>query len=250
MEDVARPTPQRGRSGPVSGPVGRGVVGAVERWNDAVAWIGLGRLIASASAVVIVCLGAFWLVRSPRPPIEASLPQATTSIVGSGTVSATLPPPSTAPVTTEPQSDGPITVHVAGAVRSPGVYELRAGDRVSQAISAAGGATAAGRPDELNLAAVIVDGSRIHVPVEGEAVEIPVVVADSFADQPVAAGPIDVNRAGPVELETLPGVGPATAAAIVAERSRNGPFLNIDDLERVPGIGPGKLAALRDLVTV
>ncbi|WP_394936995.1 ComEA family DNA-binding protein [uncultured Ilumatobacter sp.] len=58
-----------------------------------------------------------------------------------------------------------------------------------------------------------------------------------------------VRRVDPRLLETLPGVGPATAAAIVAERDRNGPFLGVDDLERVPGIGPAKLAGLRDLVT-
>jgi competence protein ComEA len=63
------------------------------------------------------------------------------------------------------------------------------------------------------------------------------------------AAPIDVNRASAEELDVLPGVGPATAAAIVTERERNGPFLTVDDLERVPGIGPAKLEALRELVT-
>ena len=62
-------------------------------------------------------------------------------------------------------------------------------------------------------------------------------------------GPVDVNRASAAELDALPGVGPATAAAIVTDRERNGPFVGVDDLERVPGIGPAKLAAIRDLVT-
>jgi competence protein ComEA len=65
----------------------------------------------------------------------------------------------------------------------------------------------------------------------------------------IPSGPIDVNAATTDELESLPGVGPATAAAIVTERERNGPFLDVDDLDRVPGIGPAKLEALRGLVT-
>ena len=65
-----------------------------------------------------------------------------------------------------------------------------------------------------------------------------------------ASGPVDLNTATAADLETLPGVGPATAAAIVDDRTRNGPFASVDDLDRVPGIGPAKLAALRDQVTV
>ena len=237
MEEVARPGPQRGLQTALDG--------LVEKCHDAVSWFGLGRLIASASAVVIVCLGAFWLVRSPQPPIEASLPQATAPAIG-----ATLPPPEPAPVTSV-GTDTRVTVHVAGAVRTPGVYELRNGDRVGEAITAAGGATLDGRPDLLNLAAVVVDGSRIYVPVEGEPVVLPLFeVAETDTASPGATGPIDVNRASASDLETLPGVGPTTAAAIVAERERNGPFLSPDDLERVSGVGPGKVALLRELVTV
>ena len=241
MEEVARPKPKRALSGVLEGPV--------EKWNEAVSWFGLGRLIASASAVLIVCFGAFWLVRSPRPPIEASLPLATMTSVDPVTV--TLPVPVTSAPAVSAPIEGRLTVHVAGAVHVPGVYELRAGDRVGQAIAAAGGATADGRPDELNLAAVLVDGSRIHVPVDGEAV-VPVATAPGIVvnDPAKISGPIDVNRASAIELEALPGVGPATASAIVVERERNGPFLNADDLERVPGVGPAKVAAMRDLVTV
>jgi competence protein ComEA len=74
-------------------------------------------------------------------------------------------------------------------------------------------------------------------------------VAPAPVGEPGSSGPVDVNNADATLLETLPGVGPATAAAIITERERNGPFLGVDDLDRVPGIGPAKLAALRDLVT-
>ena len=223
--------------------------GLVEKWHEAVSWFGLGRLVASAAAVLTVCIGAFWLVRSPTPPLEASLPLATKTSAGPVVVS--LRPPVTSAPIMAPPTDGPLTVHVAGAVHAPGVYVLRTGDRVGQAIGAAGGATADGRPDELNLAALLVDGSRIHVPVDGEAVIPPATVPAIGADDPaVVSGPIDVNRASTTELETLPGVGPATASAIVVERERNGPFLNVDDLERVSGVGPRTVELLRDLVTV
>ena len=220
MENLPRPTPLTAR----------------ERASDWVAWFGPGRLAASALAVVIVVVGAYWLTRAPRPPTEAALPTATPG----ATVDATLPPPEPPP--TEPA--GPVTVHVTGAVVRPGVYQLDAGERVQTAIERAGGATADGDPDAINLAAVVVDGARIYVPAVGE----PVPAADIGAES-VPSGPVDVNRASITELERLPGIGPATAAAIVTERERNGPFPNVDDLQRVPGIGPARLEALRDLVT-
>ncbi|NND74936.1 MAG: ComEA family DNA-binding protein [Ilumatobacter sp.] len=219
-----------------------------DRTRDWLAWFGLGHLLASALAVAVVCAGAYWLVRTPPPPSEASLPRA----AGSTAPQSTMPTPATTadPSAAEPAGSGgepgSITVHVAGAVRAPGVYRLPAGARVLDAIVAAEGASDDAHADALNLAAVVVDGSRIHVPLVGEQVEI---VAGSAAVGTAAPGPIDVNRASPAELESLPGVGPATAAAIVTERERNGPFLTVDDLERVPGIGPAKLASLREFVT-
>lgn len=230
--NVARPAPGRTVSEQVSG------------W---VSWIGVGRLIASAFSVLVVCVGAFWLVRSPPPSAEAILP-----VVGPTTeVFSTLTPPPPAQVVTTTIPIGPVVVHVAGAVAAPGVYELRSGDRVDDALLAAGGPLLDAATDALNLAALLIDGSRIYVPVDGEIVaSIPLVEAGSPAGEPVPIGPVDINVADASRLESLPGVGPATAAAIIAEREGNGPFLVVDDLERVPGIGPAKLASIRDLVTV
>lgn len=208
------------------------------------AWLGVGRLLTSALAVVIVCVGAFWLVRSPPPATEAALPVATSVSVDSIT---TLPPPA-APSTAAPT----VIVHVTGAVVEPGVYELGVGARVRSAIEAAGGATEDADASALNLAAPVVDGSRIQVPLVGEQLESPIVVpsaTSSGAPDLAGSATLNVNTADVAELETLPGVGPATAAAIVEERRVNGPFVSVDDLDRVPGIGPAKLGALRDLVT-
>jgi competence protein ComEA len=137
-----------------------------------------------------------------------------------------------------------VIVHVAGAVNAAGVYSLPAGSRVDDAVAAAGGSTSAADPDALNLAATLTDGSRVYVPLVGE-----VVAVEAIDTTAPATGPLDVNRASASELDTLPGIGPATATAIVTERDRNGPFASVADLERVPGIGPAKLAALSDLVS-
>jgi competence protein ComEA len=208
-----------------------------ERIRAWIEWFGLGRLVGAAVATVIVCVGAFWLVRSPVPAIEASLPMASTS---------TSEPALTPGTTTPAEESGPVVVHVAGAVATPGVYELVPGARVRDAVAAAGGPTPLADVNALNLAAVVVDASRVYVPVVGE-VTPEELLPSNPGDQP--AGPVDVNRATADELDELPGVGPATAAAIITERTRNGPFASVDDLDRVPGIGPAKLEALRDLVT-
>jgi competence protein ComEA len=128
------------------------------------------------------------------------------------------------------------------------VYELPGDARVRDAVVAAGGPTDVADWNALNLAAALADGVKVYVPSVGE--EVPPSLTAPPApgtDQPAA--PIDVNVATAGELESLPGVGPATATAIVTERERNGPFLDVDDLDRVPGIGPAKLEAMRELVT-
>jgi len=227
-----------------------------DRLRAWLSWFGVGRVVVSAVSMVIVCAGAFWLVRPPSPPAEAVLPQATA-------MPAAPSQPDQPAFADQPDqtvehaatTKTEVVVHVAGAVASPGVYRLRDGDRVDDAIGAAGGALAGADLDAVNLATVVVDGARIYVPTEGENVEV-VEPVPSGADAPangaaaVPGGLVDINRADATRLDELPGVGPATAAAIVAERERNGPFLIVDDLERVPGIGPAKLSGLRDLVSV
>lgn len=215
-------------------------------------WFGVTRLVAAAISTAIVVGGGWWLVRAPALPAEQSLPVA--SEVASA---STLPPPVAAtsvdvPASTEPAA---AVVHVAGAVATPGVYTLPAGSRIDDAIDAAGGATAAADSDGLNRAAPLVDGQRVYVPERGE-VDPAAVAAMPPSEQVIASassapvGPIDINRADRPKLEELPGIGPATASAIIDDRQANGPFASVDELERVRGIGPAKLARLRELVTV
>ena len=225
MESLSRPTPPESFGD------------QVRAWVE---WFGISRLVVSALAVVVVCAGAFWLVRTPPPPTEASLPRAVASTVSTQLASSTT-------LANVGAAADSLTVHVAGAVGRPGVYELPPIARVHDAIDAAGGVSGDADPNALNLAAAVVDGSRVYVPVVGE--EVPVVVGESATPTDSAPVIVDINRAGAAELEQLPGIGPATAAAIIVERDRNGPFLDVDELQRVPGIGPAKMDLLRDLVT-
>jgi competence protein ComEA len=146
-------------------------------------------------------------------------------------------------------------VHAAGALRAPGLYRVPSGARVGDLVHAAGGPTPDADLDRLNLAHPLVDGMRVYVPRMGEdpppaaLVEVP---PGGDASLPEGAPPplIDLNIATGPELETLPGVGPATAAAILEHRAVHGPFRQVDELIAVRGIGEAKLAAVRDLVTV
>lgn len=211
-----------------------------ERARAWIVWFGVARLLASAVAVLVVAAGAYWLVRTPPPPTEALLPMATTSGPDASTAPAATIAPPTVPAV--------VVVHVAGAVLQPGVHELAGTPRVADAVAAAGGPTADADRDAINLAAPVPDGSRVYVPAVGETAPPELITTPPGAGSSATSGPVDVNRAGVDELDALPGVGPATANAIVTERKRNGPFPTVDDLLRVPGIGPAKLDALRDLV--
>ena len=191
--------------------------------------------------------------------IAPSVPKSAAPVSGPD-VSTTGSPTTDFAVTTSTTAAAAIVVDVVGAVRAPGVVSLPASVRVIDAIRAAGGANPRADLTQLNLAAKLADGTRIAVPRLGEAPPPVDPSAVSGAGEPTAAGdpgapagagaPIDVNTATADELEALPGIGPTLAAAIVAERERNGPFRTIDDLNRVPGIGPGRLAQLHDLVSV
>ena len=198
------------------------------------------RLAAGAvAAVVAVAVVVVLVVRDrPGPPPELRLPVADTAAPATATGSTT-----TVPAT--------VLAHAAGAVVAPGVYRLPGGARVTDLVEAAGGPAPGADLDRLNLAAPLADGQRVYLPVEGEAVPVPA-VGDEPAAGPVdgGAGPLDLNTATAEQLDELPGVGPATAAAILEERDRRGGFASVDDLLDVPGIGDGKLARLRDLVRV
>jgi len=157
------------------------------------------------------------------------------------------PPPVPFAVAAQPPSPELVTVHVAGAVRSPGVYRLRRGSRVDDAVRRAGGAARRADLSAVNLAAPLEDGRQIVVPVR--ATETPA-GSDSASATAAAPAKINLNTATAEQLDTLAGVGPATAAKILAYREEHGAFGSVEDLGDVPGIGERRLEALRELVTV
>jgi competence protein ComEA len=197
-----------------------------------------GRAIAVGLLLVGAAVAVFAILRpAPSGPApELSLPMASSpSSSAAG-----------APSTTEPPL---LVVHAAGAVNAPGLYRLASGARVDDLITAAGGLASDADGDRINLAAPLADGQRVYIPRVGETVP-PAEGPTAAPGGSASSGPIDINTATVDELDSLPGVGPSIAQAIVDERERNGPFRSVDELERVRGIGPSKLDQIRDLVTV
>lgn len=163
-----------------------------------------------------------------------------------GAAIALLPPP----------TPSPILIHVSGAVSQPGVYTLSAGSRVLDAIQAAGGLLPEADQRNLNLAALVEDGSRVQVPSlppvlpSAAAGESRSAIIPTEAPQAQSVYPININTATQADLESLPGIGPVTAAKIIEYREKNGPFKTIEELMDVPGIGPKTFEELKDLITV
>ncbi len=143
------------------------------------------------------------------------------------------------PLTTATSTPASIYVHVLGAVDAPGLYRLPAGARVMDAITAAGGFRDDADDSAINLARYVTDGEQLRVPAEGEQ-----------EAQDADDGLVDLNAADAEELETLPRIGPALAARIIAWRDENGGFRSVDDLRNVSGIGEKTFEGLKDLVRV
>lgn len=153
-----------------------------------------------------------------------------------------------------------LLVDVGGAVAAPGVVRVAAGARVTDAVAAAGGLTAEADTATLNLAARLEDGQKVYVPTAGEAMPA---AGGGSADAGAAAGGagsagaggatsglVNINTASADELDALPGVGPATAQAIIDERESNGAFTSAEDIMRVSGIGEKKFAKLKSSICV
>ncbi|MCF7935241.1 MAG: ComEA family DNA-binding protein [Synergistales bacterium] len=147
-------------------------------------------------------------------------------------------------------------VYVTGGVENPGVYHLESGSRIYQLVARAGGFAAEADAEAINMAAELADGVHVHVPREGEAAPpepggagTETVTGGTLQGQEDGGGLVPVNTAGQKALETLPGIGPVTAAALIEEREQNGPFAAPEDLLRVRGIGPKKMESIAPLVS-
>ena len=202
----------------------------------------------AATGVVLVLLvglavGA-WLLWRGRPA-EVPVPK----------VSRSTPATTPAPAGTEvARSAGPsvLVVHVAGAVRRPGLVRLSPGSRVADAVEAAGGTTRDAEPASVNLARPVVDGEQLVVLAKGEG-PVMAPAAPSGATGPGAsapAAPVDLNVATQGDLEALPGVGPVLAQRILDWRAEHGRFSSVDELREISGIGEATFADLEPLVRV
>lgn len=166
-------------------------------------------------------------------------------------------PAETAP-TDEAQTVTPsyIVVDVTGAVLNPSVVTLPAGSRVNDAIQAAGGLMNDADTTAINRAKTLSDGEQVFVPTQGEAAPAPAETGTPAASSSEATSSsgepaiVNINTASVDELDTLPGVGPSTAQAIVDDRTQNGPFASTEDLMRVSGIGEKKFEKLLSLICV
>lgn len=217
----------------------------------------------AASVALAGLLGYGWGRGAVQPAVQtASLQGSAVEVIDlSKPASATQAPPATEPIQpTEPPPLTELTVHVAGAVKQPGVYHLPPNSRVDDAIRQAGGATVNADLDALNLAEPITDGQKIYVPRKGEMP--PPTLASKTPNSTTQAHsrdskshsavrfPLDLNTATAEQLEAIPGIGPVLAQRIVDYRRANGRFQSVDDLLEVQGIGQKRLENMRPYVVV
>jgi competence protein ComEA len=180
----------------------------------------------AAAALLLVVLAGVYLVRS-RPDAAAGPPRAAASI------------------DVRPAGGGRVVVDVAGEVERPGVYKLPASARVEDALKEAGGPTRRADLSQINRAAKVEDGRQILVPARARRGEAVASTGPAAAD-----AVINLNTATLEQLDTLDGVGPATAQKILDYREEHGGFGSVDELDQIPGIGEKRLAALREKVRV
>jgi len=205
------------------------------------------RLALYAALGLAVCLlGARYLLAQASPSADENGTGAAVTPRGGGEDRGDA-------VSVKRADGGRVTVHVAGAVRRPGVYRLPAGARVNDALRRAGGAR--GRADlaAVNLAAKLEDGRQVLVPERAAAGAAPGGAPGTVPASPNATAPgapINLNTATLEQLDTLDGVGPGIARRILDHREQRGGFTRVEELGEVPGIGAKRLATLTPLVTV
>ncbi|MEO6943255.1 MAG: helix-hairpin-helix domain-containing protein [Lacisediminihabitans sp.] len=204
--------------------------------------VGLGAavilvLVALGIAVLVSILGPHGVTQSLGPDAVASVSPGGAESAAGGT---SRPGSSTGAGN---KSSSAIFVHVVGAVMRPGLFELRDGDRVVDAVAAAGGFTETADKSQVNLARFVSDGEQLAVPVVGEAQPAPGAAG-------IAGGKVNLNTADLAALETLPRVGPAMAQRIIDWRTTNGRFSAVEDLMSVTGVGDKTFEQLKNLVTI
>ncbi|MGN0062728.1 MAG: helix-hairpin-helix domain-containing protein [Nocardioides sp.] len=226
------------RRGPAGATVGR-------RWT-----MGPAHLAVVLTVLLVGLLGTTWVLLAGRgveqtPPVAGEEPVSFVPVEPQGASADAAEAGAATGEAGAGEAAATVTVDVAGKVRRPGIAVLPVGSRVTDAIESAGGARRGVDLSNLNLARVLVDGEQVLV---GSS------AAPGTSAAPAPSGAtgalVNINTADQVTLETLPGVGPVTAAAIIGWRTDNGSFTAVDELVEVDGIGEATLAKLAPLVTV
>lgn len=211
-------------------------------------WVAVWALVILTSAVML------WQgVSTSLSPVPAETPP-------NPTANSLAPAEGVQPAPEANVESAEIVVHVAGAVKKPGVVRVPRGSRVDDAVRAAGGFSSEADADSINLAQPLEDGVQVYVPRKNQQIAVPGRIGgterSSVEPQSVqtqhgqTAGKLNINTATAEQLESLPGVGPVTARAIVEYRKQNGIFRSVDDLLEVRGIGPKRLEQIRPYVIV
>jgi len=207
--------------------------------------------------VVVVAAGVTLTLRARSESVPVTLSSQVTTEARASSQGSSGPPDAgsgSRPPVAQPSASSTTTlmqVHVTGEVRRPGVVRLAVGARVHEAIAAAGGATTKADLGTLNLAAVLTDGSQVVVARQGAGGSSLQPGQPGQVSAPGSGSPkLNLNSATAEQLEQLPGVGPVTAASIVAWRDQHGRFTRVDELQEVDGIGPKTFARLEPHVTV
>jgi competence protein ComEA len=227
----------------------------LERFVDRVRELrGDPRVGIAALVVVAIAAGFIWYRLGAADAGEASTtrraPTTTAPTSGSAAAGSSTANGSSSGGTKKGER---VTVHVAGAVAKPGVYDLDAAARVIDAIEAAGGGAPDADLNRLNLAAKVADGQRVLVQRVGEAAPAGSASPGGSGSVGGSADPsalVSLNSATQAELEALPGIGPSLAGAIITERERRGGFRSVNELRDVRGIGEKRFADLKDKVTI
>ncbi len=213
--------------------------------------------LAALVVAALIAVAAWWALRSiPQPqPVSVANERSVPALPGAPQPDPGAPSASTpsggAPDPTVGDASAQLVVDVTGKVRHPGIVELVAGSRVIDALRAAGGARPGVDTAGLNLARQLIDGEQIVVGLDVPAIgAAPTTPAAGSADPGQAITPVNVNTADQTQLETLPGIGPVTAASILDWRSDNGSFSSVDELLEVSGIGDATLADIEPYVYV
>ena len=217
------------------------------------------RLIALLIVAALAFGGGALYGRHQQSRTQAAANLLTIIEEGSAPLEELFPAPQNPPSEPAPK----LAVHVKGAVENPGLYELAQGSRVADALAMAVLLPEA-NTDIINLASTLIDGTEVVVPFheEGQDTDWEALVANiaaSAAATPAASGgsaptavaaTVNINNANLAALQTLSGIGPVKAQAIIDYREQNGPFAKIDDIKKVSGIGPATFDKIKELISV